>query len=700
MGDTDRNTVAAPTAVAVQAGRVDGSVHVHTVYSAAREPSRVVPHQLPSHARGLVGRDAEFAWLDARLGDGRPGTAVVTGPGGVGKTALVVGWAATRLDEFPDGQLYVDLRGHGPDTPLDPHDVLGGFLRDLGVADREVPRSRHERVGRYRSVTHRRRLLVVLDNAVDEDQVRPLLPGPGAVVVTSRAVLSGLAVRHEAEILELDLLDARHGLELLRAAVGARAVREPAVAELVEYCGGLPLALRIVAELARSRPGAPLAGLAEELRHEQHRLDVLEVVGDARSSIRPVLSWSLDRVPVEVNRAFRLIGAHPTGEVDVPAVAALCAVPLSRAGRLLRALVGAHLIGEPRPGRFAAHDLSRLHAVELATADPDGTAAARVRLFDHVLHTADRADRLVTPNRYRVPLDGDATGAVGFADYDAALTWLHSHWRDAVALCALDGTGLDARRWQLAYTWRGYFFLTKRWDAWIASHRHALAACLRLDDRHAEARTRNNLGRALLETGRTEQATAHFEAAQRLFETVGDRHGWSNAVANQAVLRRRAGDLAEALRLNQLALDYYLAVGARRNTAITWRSRAKTRIEAGALDEAAADLDRAVEIFARLGLAIDLAEAHNLRGTIAARRGDPERAKQEHLAALDACRACGSRFEEAKALRYLGHLAANEGAMATAVAYLTSAASLHQDMGSPEAAVLAEEIRALVDHHT
>ncbi|GAA1308436.1 NB-ARC domain-containing protein [Saccharothrix xinjiangensis] len=595
--------------------------------------------------------------------------------------------------DFPDGQLWVDLRGHGTGRPLEPDEVLGAFLRDLGAPGGEVPRTRHEREGRYRSLLHGRRVLVVLDNAASEEQVRPLLPGAGAVVVTSRTAPLGLVVHEGAEVLHLDLLDADRGLSLLRDVLGERVDREPAAAEVVARCGGLPLALRIVARLARSRPGSPLTGLAAELRRERDRLTVLEVGGDPRSSVRPVLSWSLDRLPDEAARAFRLVGAHPTGVVDAPALAALCGVEVTRATRLPRDLVGAHLLAEPVPDRFAAHDLLRLYAVELAEADPHAPAA-RMRLFDHVLHAAERADRLVTPHRYRIPLVGEPGGVEDFADYDSALAWLHGHWRDAVALCALDEPELDVRRRQLAYTMRGCFFLAKQWDGWLSSHLGALAACLRSGDRHAEARIRNDLGRVLLELGRLDAGAEQYETAQRLFEEVGDRHGWSNAVANRAVLLRRSGNLLEALRLNQVALDHYVAAGARRNTGIAWRSRAKVHVEMGDLVEAAADLERAVTVFDELGLHLDLAEAHNSGGVIAARLGDAVRAREEHSAAPAASRACGSRYEEAEALRHSGGLAAARGAIDEAVAHWGAAVSLYRALGSPKADGLAAELRS------
>ncbi|MCE6997882.1 tetratricopeptide repeat protein [Saccharothrix sp. S26] len=642
----------------------------------------------------MTGRGAELAWLDHQVGAARPAPVVVSGPGGVGKSALVLTWAHAHLSDFPDGQLWVDLRGHGPDRPLTPDEALGAFLRDLGVPHAEVPQARHEREGRYRSLLHGRRVLVVLDNAASEDQVRPLLPGAGVVLVTSRNVLPGLEVHEGAEVLNLDLLSPDQGQALLRAALGDRVDREPAARELVAQCGGLPLALRIVAQLARSRPAAPLAELVAELRHAGDRLDALEVGGDLHSSIRPVLSWSLDRLPEDAARAFRLFGAHPTGVVEAPAFAALCGVSVARAARLLRVLVGAHMLAEPVTGRYGAHDLLRLFAVELAGVDRE-RVAAKARLFDHVLHTAERADALVTPNRYRVPLVGDPAGAEEFADYGSALAWLHRHWRDAVGLCAWDEPELDVRRWQLAYTMRGYFFLTKQWDGWLECYRSALAACLRLGDRHAEARIRNDLGRALLETGRPDEAAGQYESAQRLFEEIGDRHGWSNAVANRAVLLRRSGDLAEALRLNKSALDYYLEVGARRNAAIAWRSRAKMHYAEGALDEASADLDRAVAMFAELGSHLDLAEAYDLRGVIAARRGDAAGAEAQHLAALEASRACGSTLEEAKALHRLGDLAAARGSVDEAVARWGAAVRHYRSLGSPEAAGLTARLASM-----
>ncbi|MFE2755286.1 ATP-binding protein [Actinosynnema sp. NPDC059335] len=694
MGGDVHNRASATSANLVQAGRIYGDLHFHD-----SRPARPAPRQLPAPPRWFTGRAEESRRLDDLVRGQRAPVTVVSGPGGVGKTALVVEWAWSRADEFPDGQLYADLRGYGPDEPLDPTEVLGSFLRALGVPDGEVPGPAHERAGHFRSVLAGRRVLVVLDNAVSADQVRPLLPGNHScpVLVTSRDALPGLAVHDNAESLGVEVFDRGRSIDLLRALLGDRVVGDDAAADLAGHCAGLPLALRIVGRLALSRPEVPLAAVAAELADERERLDALDLGDDARSAVRPVLSWSYHRLPEPTARAFRLLGAHPGREFDVPQFAALCGATRARATRVLRELVDKHLVVESSPGRYSSHDLLRLYAAEVCAAgDPAEVAAARTRLLDHYLHTADRADRLVTPNRYRLPPVGSAEHAVSFDDRAAALSWLHATWSDAVALGRLDCPELDTRRWRLAYTLRGYFFLAKQWRGWIDSHEAALAACLRLGDRHAEARIRNDLGRAMLECGRPEAGAVHYETAQRLFAEVGDRHGWSNAVANRAVLLRRTGDLEGALRLNATALDYYIEAGARRNTAIAWRSRAKMHVELGALDEAAADLERAIAIFAQLDVPLDLAEAHNLGGVIASRRGQRARAEAEHLKALEAGRACGSRYEEAEALRSLGRLSADRGAVDPAATRWRAALELYRELGSPKADEVAAELRALL----
>jgi tetratricopeptide (TPR) repeat protein len=664
-----RNEMSGEAGSVVQAGHI-GEVHVWPQRS-----STPAPRQLPAGTTAFTGREADLAKLD-----GVP-IMVVSGPPGVGKTALAVHWARLRAADFPDGQFYVDLQGYGPDRPLSSGEVLVGFLRALGVPGEEVPETVAERTALFRTLLDGRRVMLVLDNADSEEQVRPLLPGgaPAAVVITSRDALSGLVVHHGAAALRLDVLDPSQALDLLRALVGDRVDREhDAASRVLALCGGLPLALRIVA----SRASVPLSYLAEELADEREHLDLLDAGADPRSAVRVVLSWSYQKLPTEVARAYRLLGVHTGRDFDLHTFTALVGRPRREATGLLVALTRAHLVAEGVPGRFGSHDLLRAYAAELCDSDADRSTAL-LRLADHYLHTADRADRLITPNRYRIPLDGEARSKPEFADYDAALAWLDTERHNLVALCRMAAPELGSRYWQLAYTLRGYFYLTKHLAAWIETHRLALAACLRAGDRRMEARIRNDLGCALLESGDDLEAEEHYEAALLAFEELGDRHGMSNSLANKAVLLRKRCELPEALRLNRLALDYYLEVGARRNTAIAWRSRARMNMELGRWADALDDVAHALEIFAVLGVSADTAKAHNVFGLVHSRAGNREQSERAYTKALKASRECGSRYEAAEALRALGDLAAERS---RAERYWREAVALYRSLGSRKAA--------------
>ncbi|MCA1676642.1 MAG: ATP-binding protein, partial [Actinobacteria bacterium] len=333
-----------------------------------------VPHQLPPGTAHFVGRVDELdqlsKLLDTAIEDG--GTVVisaVSGTAGVGKTALALRWAHRVRDEFPDGQLYVNLRGYDPDQPLSSGDALAGFLRALGVAGQDIPLEVEERAAAYRSLLDGRRMLVVLDNASSVEQVRPLLPGtPSAVVVvTSRDALAGLVARDGAARLDLDLLPPEDAVALLGALIGGRVAAEPdAASALAGQCARLPLALRLAAELAAARPGTPLAALVAELADQQRRLELFDADGDPRTAVRAVFSWSYQHLPAEAARAFRLLGLHPGPDLEPYAAAALTHTGVEQAQHLLDLLARAHLVQAAIPGRYGMHDLLRAYATYLA----------------------------------------------------------------------------------------------------------------------------------------------------------------------------------------------------------------------------------------------------------------------------------------------------------------------------------------------
>ncbi len=657
-----------------------------------------VPQLLPPGAGAFTARSGELTSLDELLlreGSSTVPMVVVTGEPGIGKTALAVNWAWRHIGEFDGGVLYQDLRGWGPDEPASPEEVLTNWLNQLGLDTSVIPDDVASRSSALRSTLAGRRVLVLLDNARDEEQVRPLLPGTPLcpVLITSREMLSGLVIHHDATVVGLDLLTAEESVRLLRELVGPRVGEETTAAErLVDLCGRLPLALRVVAANARVRTEAPLASLVEELVNERDRLEELDGP-DPRSAPRGVFSWSYRRLPVDVAAAFRAVGVFPGRTFDANTIAAVSALSPRITVRYLRALVRVHLAREVA-GRFEMHDLIRLYAAELANEDRD-THDARQRVLDYFVHTARHADELLEPYRYRVQLSGAAPVPAPFDDYDGAYTWFHTETANAVALCRLDDPRLDTSRWLLACFFRGFFFLTKRTHEWIETHRLALAGAIRSGDRKAEAATRSYLGVALHEHGDDEAALVQYEIANRLFHEVGDEYGASNTLAQQAVAHRRRREFDQALRLTTKALAFYRKVGSVRNVAITIRSLGWIEMELGYLAEAEQHLTESLALYRQVGqgMVMDIARAHNALGQVLLRLGRYGAAEQSHRSAIKASSSCGSRFEEALALDGLGKVARAIGDHAAADAFVQDAVEILDEMGSP----LASELRADLD---
>ncbi|BCL12355.1 hypothetical protein GCM10017556_00940 [Micromonospora sagamiensis] len=342
-------------------------------------PPGAPPRQLPADVAGFTGREEALRRLDALLriepGDGTGPTtiAAIVGPAGVGKTALAVYWAHRAAHRFPDGQLHVDLRGFDPGEALRPAEALRGLLTALGVPPGCLPASTDERAALFRSRSAGRRMLVLLDNARDADQVRPLLPGAGtcAVLVTSRTQLSGLIATEGAHPIVVDALTSAEARQMLARRLGAhRTAAEPeAVAEIVEHCARLPLALAVVAARAALRPGFPLIRFAIELRETRGGLDALSG-GDARADLRRAFSWSTRALSPSAARLFRLLATHPGPELSTVAVASLAALPRDEVRVPLAELADAHLVVEHAPDRYTCHDLLRAHAAEIARALP------------------------------------------------------------------------------------------------------------------------------------------------------------------------------------------------------------------------------------------------------------------------------------------------------------------------------------------
>ncbi|MCA1674969.1 MAG: helix-turn-helix domain-containing protein, partial [Actinobacteria bacterium] len=463
--------------------------------------------QLPADVAAFTGRERELAALDGQLATmanptgalGGRSTAVVisavSGTAGVGKTALALRWGHRIRGEFPDGQLYVNLRGYDPDQPLAAADALAGFLRALGVPGQDVPLEVDERAAAYRSLLDGRRMLVVLDNAATVEQVRPLLPGSPSclVVVTSRDSLVGLVARHGARRLELDLLPLDDAVALLRVLIEGRVDAEPeAAAVLAGQCARLPLALGVAAELAAARPATSLAELVDELTDQQRRLKLLDAGGDPRTAVRAVFSWSYQHLPAEAARAFRLIGLHPGPDLDPYAAAALTNTSRDQAQHLLDLLAHAHLVQPTSPDRHGMHDLLRAYAIHLSTIEDceQDRRAALTGLFDHYLATAAAAmDALIPAEQHRRPrIPPPATPSPPMTDPITARTWLDAERTTLISTCAYTAAhGWPGHTTRLTATLFHYLDASGHYPDALVVETHARHAAHHTGDRGAEA---------------------------------------------------------------------------------------------------------------------------------------------------------------------------------------------------------------------
>lgn len=431
-----------------------------------------VPAQLPPKPGQFTGRAAELGLLDAVATGGDPvGIAMITGAGGVGKTALALHWGHRIRSRFPDGQLYVNLHGHSPERPLRPIEALGQFLRGLGVPAERVPAAEEEASAAYRSLLADRRILVILDDAGSEEQIRPLLPGGRrcAAVITSRDRLAGLVARDGAVPVPLGMLAPDEAGTLFGRLLGVErlAAEREAARELARVCGYLPLALRIAAAGVLGRPGAGIAGQVRRLTVT--RLSSLAVVGDPHAAVRGAFDLSYHRLDPPSRRLFRLLGLIPGPTFTTEAAAALSGAPLAETDHLLCRLAAAHLVEEGEPGRYTFHDLMREYARERARAEesePDRTRALDA-LMDWYLRVVREAGNLAHPHTLRAPAPAPAVGGdrpIGFTDSAAALAWMNAERVNLVA--AVKSATQRPHGWRLMDAMNGYPELTGGPPGW------------------------------------------------------------------------------------------------------------------------------------------------------------------------------------------------------------------------------------------
>ncbi|MET8152697.1 BTAD domain-containing putative transcriptional regulator [Actinoplanes sp. NPDC049668] len=652
------------------------------------------PEQLPRAVPGFVGRGAELAGLDALLdGDAqRPmivAVSAVSGMAGVGKTALVLHWAHRVADRFPDGQLYVNLRGYDEAGVVSPPDALSGFLEALGVPHARIPSGLEARTGLYRSLLASRRMLVVLDNARDSAHVRCLLPGAGGctVVVTSRDRLDGLIAAEWAAPLTLGVLTAAESATLLANRLGAdRIASEPAAAaDIVEATGRLPLALSIVAARVATHPTFPLGAIAAELQSAEARLDALDD-GD----VRRVFSWSYLALGKDAARLFALLGLHPGPDLTRAAAAALADVPTATVTPLLRELTRLHLLAEHAPGRYAFHDLLRAYAAELAESSErvDERAAALGRLYDHYLHAAYPAALLLQPQWPRIepvpPLPVPARRPV--TDHQGALAWFMAEHRVLVRVVQQAAeNGFEAYAWQIAWALNTFLAPRGMWQDQLTSQRVALTAAEKIDDVAGQAVANRLLARAMTRLGDLAAAEYRLKRAIELYEGLGDPTGQAQTLHNYCELCFMDGRLDEALAHGREALRLYRLVGnppgeARTLNAIGWLL-ATTGDYAQAIESCTEALVEQRRSDDRNGQAATL----DSLGFAYDRLGDRERAADCYEQAIELFRDSVDRYHEAETLIRLGDTREGMGDRTAAIAAWRQAVRIYEDVGDPAA---------------
>lgn len=701
-------------------------------------PAWQAPRQLPADIAWFTGRAAELEVLhDRLLAAGRSGPVVISaidGAGGVGKSGLAVHAAHRVAGAFPDGQLYVDLRGATEGlTPLEPIEVLGRFLRALGVGGNDIPADPDEASARFRTQVAGLRLLVVLDNATDEAQVRPLLPGaPGCgVLVTSRRTLAGLDAGCR---LRLDVLAPQEAVDLLAALVGpARVKAEPEAAEAAaRRCGYLPLALRIAGARLAARPRWPLAVLADRLAREQRRLDELEVADLGVRTSFTVSYGQLRRSSSAADRqaaeAFVMLGAWDGPDLGVPLAARLLEQGEDRAERTLDHLVNAGLLEPARPGRYRLHDLLRLYARELAATEL--TDDARGKALDRVLRcyvaTLWHTLALLRPGDPRLDLvePGWSAGGLEFADAGAALAWLEAERANLLAaVIRAASADLHTAVLQLAPATFVFFLQRGYWLDCVRLNRTALAVAEKCGDRLAQAQALCDLGGAFEFQGRSDDALGCISRSLDIHREIGNEGGQAALLNNLGVVHSRQGrhDEAlafvrqslslhrrmgnrngealnldtlgavharqrrddEALRCYALSLAIHPELGSRWDEAKTLNGTAAIYVRLGRLDEALGCVRGSLGICEELGSPAGRASNLDVLGTIYQGQHRHAEALDCHRQSIAIFRSLGQRQDEAEALQHAAAALHALGRAGEARTYLKHAQAIHTQLGLP-----------------
>jgi DNA-binding SARP family transcriptional activator/tetratricopeptide (TPR) repeat protein len=675
-----------------------------------------MPRQLPMAVATFAGRQREIALLDRLLdqmdqiptGSRRqsPLTAVVSGTAGVGKTTLAVHWAHAVAERCPDGQLYANLRGFAPRAvPVEPDEALRGFLEALGVSGERVPAALDERAALYRSLLTGRRMLVLLDNAKDADQVRPLLPGTGptVVLITSRNRLHGLAVAEAAQLLPLQVMTNRDARELLALRLGrSRVGAEPdAVGDLIGGCARLPLALAIAAARAASEPDQPLATLAAELRGTENVLGVLGL-DDEATDVRTVFSWSYRTISPGAARLFRLLAVHPGPDITVAAAASLAGATRGDAHDRLVELARASLVNEHTPGRYQSHDLLRSYAAELlrTTDSADDRRSALVRTLDHYLHSAQAGAPLLAPlliDLPELPVSSSGTSPEQPRDHDQAWAWFRAEEGVLLAATRLAvAAGFDRHAWHLTLTLEVFLHRRGRWQEQAEICQLAMAAARRLGDRADLAAVLRMSSGVHAHLGHSDYAYSLAQEGLQLYEQLQDRAGAAISHVQLGLVDDQRNDHRQAIRNSLAAHDLYQQMGNATGQALAMHNVGWAYACLGDYAAALEYCERALPPLQDGGNRDNEAGTWDSIGFAQHHLGRHDQARESYRHGLAIARHVGNAFLEAEILTHLADTEQITGRQDAACRAWQQALTIFEQLNHPKAGLVQARMTAHV----
>ncbi|MFD0206771.1 MULTISPECIES: AfsR/SARP family transcriptional regulator [Saccharothrix] len=656
----------------------------------------ITPAQLPRASVSLIGRDDELKRLDGLLASYPEGglVLVVTGPAGVGKTALALHWAQRVREDFPDGQLYVDLHGYDPNQePLGAGEVLSRFLRTLGVPSPDIPVTVEERSALFRTLIADRRMVVMLDNARGSTELLPLLPGPpSCVLVTSRRRLVGLVAHAEARLVELDMLDPDASVAVVSRVAGRDATEAAALRRLAVLCDGLPLALRIAAARLAVAPTLRVAELVAELDDEHGRLAALGLE-DEDSTVRAALDASRRALPPLPARLLALLGLHPGPDVTAFVVGAMAQVRVGDAQRALDALTAANLLSVNEPGRYGAHDLVRVYtrtlAAELSAAE---RREATGRMLDYYLHCADLADARLPVTRgsavrvapEHVPVE--VPKLTGSAEANA---WFDAEQGNIIAAAELAAApGSDPKwlvhAWQLPYTLSRFLWLRADRTTWLRTTEAALEAARRLGDPEAKFVMLFNLGIALAQFQRMDESLARHREALEVARASGDVNAQARALTTVADMLQFLGRVDESEASYREALAVSRAAGSRWAEANAHHNLGLLYLKTRRYADAESWLRAAVTMYHEVGEQCGESTCHTDLAMVLLETGEGAQAVTSARTALSVASAAGSTYHQAQAHDRLATVLDRQG-LPGAVAHWQRALALFTELGAAEA---------------